>query len=111
MLQAMRCYASSLTHSYQLFAPYDVTARLGGDEFAFCLAVRDEAAAKRKAGKGLIDLVPDRKSAGLFGRGVVSLKGPDIEQIFGIAPTVPSVIQLHCQDKVLILVGEFDHCR
>lgn len=29
--------------------PYDVIARLGGDEFAFCLAVRDEAAARRKA--------------------------------------------------------------
>jgi len=29
--------------------PYDVTARLGGDEFAFCLAVRDEAVAERKA--------------------------------------------------------------
>lgn len=29
--------------------PYDVTARLGGDEFAFCLAVRDEAAAEKKA--------------------------------------------------------------
>jgi diguanylate cyclase (GGDEF)-like protein len=29
--------------------PYDATARLGGDEFAFCLAVRNDEVAKRKA--------------------------------------------------------------
>ena len=46
--EVLRIVAQALVSAVR---PYDVTARLGGDEFAFCLAVRDEAAAERKAGK------------------------------------------------------------
>jgi diguanylate cyclase (GGDEF)-like protein len=46
--EVLRVVAQALISAVR---PYDVTARLGGDEFAFCLAVRDEASAERKAGK------------------------------------------------------------
>lgn len=46
--EVLRVVAQALISAVR---PYDVTARLGGDEFAFCLAVRDEASAERKAGR------------------------------------------------------------
>jgi len=45
--EVLRVVAQALISAVR---PYDVTARLGGDEFAFCMAVRDEASAERKAG-------------------------------------------------------------
>ncbi|MDY0969050.1 GGDEF domain-containing protein [Sphingomonas sp. CFBP9021] len=46
--EVLRVVAEALTSAVRA---YDVTARLGGDEFAFCMAVRDEASAERKAGR------------------------------------------------------------
>lgn len=46
--EVLRIVARSLVSAVR---PYDITARLGGDEFAFCLAVRDEVAARLKTQK------------------------------------------------------------
>ena len=81
--EVLRTIAHALVSAVR---PYDVTARLGGDEFAFCLAVRDEAAAERKAGKIHRSLITAMESSEL--KATCSLgaaTGRTIEETFRIA--------------------------
>jgi diguanylate cyclase (GGDEF)-like protein len=81
--EVLRIIAHALVSAVR---PYDVTARLGGDEFAFCLAVRDEAAAERKAGKIHQSLIAAMEGSEL--RATCSLgaaTGNDTDKTFRIA--------------------------
>jgi diguanylate cyclase (GGDEF)-like protein len=81
--EVLRIIAHALVSAVR---PYDVTARLGGDEFAFCLAVRDPAAAERKAGKIHRSLIAAMEGSELSATcSLGAATGRNIEETFRIA--------------------------